>query len=76
MEQKVKQIIEDKLGLSSNNYTPESKFKEDLGCDSLDMIDLVMECEREFNVVIPDDVAANDINTVQDLINYIKEHSK
>ena len=76
MEQKIKQIVEDKFGLRSSDYTLESKFIEDLGCDSLDLLDLTMECEREFNVVIPDDAVVNNIKTIQDLINYIEEHSK
>jgi len=75
MEQKVKNIILDKLGISESDYNLTSDFKEDWGCDSLDIMELVMECEKEFNIIIPDD-AAEHIKTVQDLLNYIKEHTK
>lgn len=71
MEKIIKSIIENKLGISPKNYTDESNFREDLGCDSLDIIDLVMEVEKEFNISIPD----NDIEkilTVKGLIDYVK----
>jgi acyl carrier protein len=75
MEETVKEIIERHLGINPSSYTNESKFVEDLACDSLDMIEVIMECEREFNIAIPDDVISKLI-TVQDLIDYIKEHTK
>ena len=75
MEEKIKEIVERFLGINPSDYTNESKFVEDLSCDSLDMVELVMECEREFGVSIPDD-ALQSIKTVQDLIDYIKEHTK
>ena len=71
MEKVIKSIIESKLGISPEDYTDESNFRDDLGCDSLDMVDLIMEIEREFNISIPD----NDIEkilTVEGLINYVK----
>ena len=71
MEEVIKSIIENKLGISPNDYTDESNFKEDLGCDSLDVIDLVMEVEREFNISIPDSDIEK-ILTVEGLINYVK----
>ena len=71
MEKVIKSIIESKLGINPEDYTDESNFRDDLGCDSLDMVDLIMEIEREFNISIPD----NDIEkilTVEGLINYVK----
>ena len=73
--EKIKRIIEEKLGLETRDYTLESKFNEDLGCDSLDMIDLALSVENEFNISIPDD-ALNNIKTVKDLIDYVEEHTK
>ena len=72
---KVKQIIESKLSIASGDYRNEERFQEDLGCDSLDIVDLIMECERQFNISIPDD-DVDKIRTVQDLIDYVKEHAK
>ena len=74
IEQIVKGIIEDSIGISPNDYTNDSEFKDDLGCDSLDIIDIIMKCEKEFNICISDDVLSK-IITVNDLINYISEHS-
>ena len=71
MEKIIKSIIENKFGISPKDYTDESNFKEDLGCDSLDIIDLVMEVEREFNISIPDSDIEK-ILTVEGLINYVK----
>jgi acyl carrier protein len=71
MEKLIKSIIENKFGISPKDYTDESNFKEDLGCDSLDVIDLVMEVEREFNISIPDSDIEK-ILTVEGLINYVK----
>lgn len=71
MEKIIKSIIENKFGISPKDYTDESNFKEDLGCDSLDVIDLVMEVEREFNISIPDSDIEK-ILTVKGLINYVK----
>jgi acyl carrier protein len=70
MEEKIKSIIENVLGLSSLDYDNSSNFKEDLGCDSLDLVDVIMECEREFNICIPDD-DVDKIMTVQGLIDYV-----
>ena len=75
MEQKVKEIIIDKLGLSEKNYSEDSSFREDWGCDSLDLVEVIMECEREFNVSITDE-AVGKMQTPKDLIKYIKEHKK
>lgn len=75
MEEKVKQIIKDKLGISSGDYRNEESFQEDLGCDSLDMVDLIMECEKQFNISIPDD-DVDKLRTVQNLIDYVTERCK
>ena len=72
MEEKIKQLIEDKLGISPGDYRNDERFIDDLGCDSLDMVDLIMECEKEFNISIPDDDVYK-ILTVQDLIDYVTE---
>lgn len=70
----VKEIIEKYLGIKTSDYTNESKFVEDLGCDSLDMIEILTECEIEFNISIPD-TDVESIKTVQNLIDYVKEHA-
>lgn len=75
MEEKIKEIIEKYLGVKSSDYTNEANFTEDLACDSLDMVEIVMACEAEFKVSIPDD-AFPELKTVQNLIDYIKEHTK
>ncbi|HAF28314.1 MAG TPA: acyl carrier protein [Bacteroidales bacterium] len=72
---RVKAIIVDKLGVDENEVTPEASFTNDLGADSLDTVELIMEFEKEFNISIPDDQAEN-ISTVGDAINYIEEHAK
>jgi len=70
---KVISIIVYKLGAEESEVTPAASFKNDLGADSLDTVELIMEFEKEFNITIPDDVAEK-ISTVQDAIDYIKEH--
>ena len=72
---RVQAIIVDKLGVDENEVTPEASFTNDLGADSLDTVELIMEFEKEFNISIPDDQAEN-IGTVGDAINYIEEHAK
>jgi acyl carrier protein len=62
---RVKAIIVDKLGVDENEVTPEASFTNDLGADSLDTVELIMEFEKEFNIGIPDDQAEN-IGTVGD----------
>ena len=73
IESKVKAIIVDKLGVDEAEVKPEASFTNDLGADSLDTVELIMEFEKEFNITIPDDVAEK-ISTVQDAIDYIKEN--
>ena len=72
---RVKAIIVDKLGVDENEVTPEATFTNDLGADSLDTVELIMEFEKEFNIAIPDEDAEK-IGTVNDAITYISEHSK
>ncbi|MDQ3263171.1 MAG: acyl carrier protein [Myxococcota bacterium] len=75
VEQKVKSIIADQLGVGEDEIKPESSFIEDLGADSLDIVELVMAMEEEFEVEIPDEEAEN-IKTVADATNYINSHKK
>ena len=72
---RVKSIIVDKLGVDENDVTPEASFTNDLGADSLDTVELIMEFEKEFNIAIPDDQAEN-IGTVGDAISYIENNTK
>jgi len=73
--QKVKSIIVDKLGVEESEVTPEASFTNDLGADSLDTVELIMEFEKEFNISIPDDQAEN-ISTVGQAISYLEENVK
>lgn len=72
---RVKSIIVDKLGVDENEVTPEASFTNDLGADSLDTVELIMEFEKEFNIAIPDDQAEK-IATVGDAITYIQGNTK
>ncbi|KAF0202473.1 MAG: acyl carrier [Bacteroidetes bacterium] len=72
---KVKAIIVDKLGVDENEVTPEASFTNDLGADSLDTVELIMEFEKEFNIAIPDDQAEK-IGTVGDAVAYIENNTK
>jgi acyl carrier protein len=72
---RVKAIIVDKLGVDESEVTPEASFTNDLGADSLDTVELIMEFEKEFNIGIPDDAAEN-IGTVGEAIKYIEENVK
>ena len=74
IEQRVKDIIVEQLGVNADQVTPEAKFIEDLGADSLDTVELVMALEEEFNMEIPDEDAEK-IKTVGDAIEYIKSHA-
>ena len=71
----VKKIIVEKLGVEESEVKPEASFTNDLGADSLDTVELIMEFEKKFNISIPDDKAET-IATVGDAINYIEENSK
>lgn len=72
---KVKAIIVDKLGVDENEVTPTASFTNDLGADSLDTVELIMEFEKEFGITIPDD-AAEKISSVGDAIAYIEQSAK
>ena len=72
---KVKAIIVDKLGVDENEVTPEASFTNDLGADSLDTVELIMEFEKEFDIAIPDDQAET-IVTVGDAVKYVEENTK
>jgi len=71
---RVKAIIVDKLGVDENEVTPEASFTNDLGADSLDTVELIMEFEKEFNIGIPDDQAES-IATVGEAIKHIEENA-
>lgn len=75
IESKVKAIIVDKLGVEESQVTNEASFTNDLGADSLDTVELIMDFEKEFGISIPDDQAEK-IGTVGDAISYIEEHLK
>ena len=70
---KVKDLISQSLGVSRDEITPDASFIDDLGADSLDIVELVMLIEKEFNIEIPDEDAEK-ISTVQDSIDYIQNH--
>ena len=72
---RVKAIIVDKLGVDENEVVPEASFTNDLGADSLDTVELIMEFEKEFNIAIPDDQAEK-IGTVGEAISYIETNVK
>ena len=72
MLEKMKEIIAEQLNVEADIVTAESSFKEDLGADSLDTVELIMEFEKEFNIQIPDDQAEK-ITTVGHAIAYIEE---
>jgi acyl carrier protein len=71
---KVRKLIADALGVSEDEVVPGASFIEDLGADSLDIVELVMELEKEFEIAIEDDDAER-ISTVQDAVDYILEHA-
>ena len=73
--EKVKAIIVDKLGVEDSEVTNEASFTNDLGADSLDTVELIMEFEKEFNISIPDDQAEG-IATVGDAVKYLEDNAK
>lgn len=70
--ERVKKIIVDKLGVEDSQVTPEASFTNDLGADSLDTVELIMEFEKEFNISIPDEQAET-IGTVGQAIEYLEK---
>ncbi|HNQ60267.1 MAG TPA: acyl carrier protein [Bacteroidales bacterium] len=75
IENRVKAIIADKLNVDESEVTPEASFTNDLGADSLDTVELIMEFEKEFNIAIPDDQAEK-IGTVGEAIKFIEGNIK
>ena len=75
IDQRVKNIIVEQLGVNADQVTPEAKFIEDLGADSLDTVELIMALEEEFNIEVPDDQAEK-LLTVGDVTKYIEENQK
>ncbi len=71
IEERVKEIIVDQLGVSADQVTMEAKFVEDLGADSLDTVELVMALEEEFDVEVPDDEAEK-LQAVKDVVTFIE----
>ena len=74
IDERVKQIVAEQLGVEESQVTNEASFMDDLGADSLDTVELVMALEEEFDIEISDEDAEK-IQNVQDAIDYIKEHS-
>ena len=74
--EKVKKIIVDKLGVDESEVTETASFQNDLGADSLDTVELIMEFEKEFGINIPDEDAGDKISTVGDAIAYIENKLK
>ena len=74
VEQRVKELIGEQLGVEEGQVNPGAKFVDDLGADSLDTVELVMALEEEFSLEIPDEDAEK-ITSVGDAVNYIQEHS-
>jgi acyl carrier protein len=72
MLEKIREIVVDQLGVDADQVTPAANFVDDLGADSLDTVELIMDFEEEFGVEIPD-TDAEKIKTVQDVIDYIEE---
>jgi acyl carrier protein len=75
VEQKVKEIIVEQLGVDADEVTPEASFTDDLGADSLDIVELVMAFEEEFGIEIPDEDAEK-IQRVQEAIAYIAQRAE
>ncbi len=75
IDQRVKDIVVEQLGVKPDQVTPQAKFIEDLGADSLDTVELVMALEEEFGIEVPDDQAEK-LQSVGDVIKYVEESAK
>ena len=75
IDQRVKEIIVEQLGVKPDQVTPEAKFIEDLGADSLDTVELVLALEEEFEIEVPDEQAEK-LQSVGDVIKYVEESQK
>jgi len=75
IKERVERIIVEKLGVDASEVKPEATFTNDLGADSLDTVELIMELEKEFDITIPDDQAEK-ITSVGDAITYVEANSK
>jgi len=75
VDEKVKQIVVEQLGVDEAEVTPSASFVDDLGADSLDTVELVMAFEEAFDIEIPDEEAEK-IRTVKDAIDYVSKHAK
>lgn len=75
MFEKIKSIIADQLGIDAGEISLESSFVDDLGADSLDIVELIMALEEEFDIEFPDEDAEK-ISTVSDVVDYIKAHTE
>ncbi len=75
VDEKVKQIIVEQLGVDEAEVTPSASFVDDLGADSLDQVELIMAFEEAFEIEIPDEDAEK-IKTVQDAVDYVENHAK
>jgi acyl carrier protein len=75
IEERVREIIVEQLGVNEDEVIPEASFIDDLGADSLDIVELVMAMEEEFDLEIPDEDAEK-IQTIQDAVNYIKQKAQ
>lgn len=73
--ERIKKIIVEQLGVDESSVTMDASFIDDLGADSLEIVDLIMAMEGEFNISIPDEDAEN-LSTVRDAVEYIRRHSK
>jgi acyl carrier protein len=75
MEARLKKIVAEQLGVDESKIVPSARFTDDLNADSLDLVEMIMSLEEEFNVEIPDEDAEK-ILTVQDALNYIDSHAQ
>jgi acyl carrier protein len=74
VEEKVKKVVAEKLSVEPEEVVPEASFVDDLGADSLDLVELIMAMEEAFDIEISDEEAEK-LQTVKDAVNYIKSHS-